>query len=305
MNIDSSLVTYAYEAASYGGSHNPNIGVLHDVESPLKAGYARALIGPDWFGSPKAGTSTHYLVDPVDICQGVPENRIAWHCGTGNRGTIAVEQAGYARFTRADWNTPDGIAQRTNVARLMADINVRRPLIQLRWLTDNELRYAFNNPGTPGGWATHDQMRRVIGGTTHYDPMNAPDATTAYPLTELMMQAVSIRTGKNPEQPQKDWDEMATPEEIRKIVAEEVRSQLLGILRAPEFDSRKILPGVVNDALTFVLRAPEFNLSLDKITEHRQEDVFNAVVAVLHSPEFAEWQEKTRAAADVILAPKS
>lgn len=299
MNIDSSLVTYAYEAASYGGSHSPNIGVLHDVEAPLKAGYAKALIGPDWFGSPKAGTSTHYIVDPVDICQGVPENRIAWHCGIGNRGTIAVEQAGYARNTRADWNTPDGVAQRTNIARLMADINVRRPLIQLRWLTDNELRYAFNNPGTPGGWAHHDQMRRVIGGTTHHDPMNAPDATTAYPLTELMTQAVSIRTGKNPEQPQKDWDEMATPDEIRKIVAEEV--------------ARQVTPKIINDTVAGVLRAGEFDLTKGKIVSEilkgRQEDVERGMLNLFRQPEFAGWKDNTNSAAKKVLgeddSPKS
>jgi len=252
MIADSSLVNYVYESDSYGGPHNPNIGVLHAVESPLKRGFARSLIGPNWFGGP-APTSTHYNVDPGEICQGVPENRIAWHCGTGNPRSIAVEQAGYARFTRPEWNTPDGVAQRTNIARLMADINVRRPLIRLKWLSDEELRYAFNNPGTPGGWATHDQMRRVIGGTTHYDPMNAPNATTAYPLAELMSQAISIRNGTTPDQPQKDWDEMATKDEIRAVVAEEI--------------ARQVTPKIINDVVANVLRAPEFALSRDLITQ--------------------------------------
>lgn len=218
MKADSPVVTYVYESDSYGGSHNPNIGVLHDVECPLEDGYAESLIGSAWFGGP-APTSTHYLVGPDAVCQGVPEGRIAWHCGTGNPRTIAVEQCGYARYNREQWNSPKGRVQRTNIAKLMADINRRRPVIRLKWLTDDELRYAFNNPGSPGGWATHDQMRRVIGGTTHYDPMNAPNADSAYPLSELMAEA----NGNTPEQ---DWFDMATEEQLRAIVREEVGNRL-------------------------------------------------------------------------------
>lgn len=194
MQVDSSLVTYAYEASSYGGSHNPNVVVIHDVECPLKRGYARSLIGPAWFGGP-AGTSTHYLVGPDDICQGVPENRIAWHCGTGNPRTLAIEQCGYASYSAADWDTPEGLVQQENVSKLLADINRRRPLIRLRTLSDSELLYAWNNPGTPGGVATHNQMSRVIRGTTHYDPFNSPNSSIAYPLQRVVNRAVAIRGG--------------------------------------------------------------------------------------------------------------
>ena len=194
MQADSSLVNYVYESDSYGGSHTPNIGVIHDVECPLAPGYARSLIGPNWFGGP-ASTSTHYIVDPVDICQGVPENRIAWHCGTGNPRTIAIEQSGYARFNRGEWTTANGMKQHNLVAKLMADINFRRPLIRLKWLTDGELRTAWNNTGSWGGWATHNQMRRVIGGTTHYDPFNNQDTDQAYPYEMVMALAVKYRGG--------------------------------------------------------------------------------------------------------------
>jgi hypothetical protein len=291
MQADSPVVTYVYESDSYGGSHTPNIGVLHDVEAPLQPGYARSLIGPNWFGGP-ADTSTHYLVGPDDICQGVPENRIAWHCGTGNPRSIAVEQTGYARFSRAEWMTAYGNQQRTNIARLMADINRRRPLIQLRWLSDAQLRAAFDNPGSFGGWTYHDRMRAVIGGTTHYDPQNAPNASAAYPLNELMAEAISIRGGGGPTPPTpptKDWFDMATEADLNRIVA-------------AQLDARGLNGQGINDYVANVLRAPEFDLSKGKIVEHRQEDVFNAVVAVLHSPEFAGWQEVTRAAANEILS---
>lgn len=215
MQVDSPLVTYAYEAVNYGGYHDPNIVVIHDVECPLKRGYARSLIGPAWFGGP-AGTSTHYLVGPDDICQGVPENRIAWHCGTGNPRTLAIEQTGYASNSATDWDTPDGLIQQENVAQLLADINRRRPLIQLRTLSDDELRYAWNNPGTYGGVVTHDQMRRVIRGTTHHDPWNQPDSTVAYPLKRVISRAVAIRGSVVT----KDWFDMATKSELKDAVRE-------------------------------------------------------------------------------------
>lgn len=196
---DSSLVSYFYQASSFGGYHDPNVACIHDVEAPLEDGYARSLIGPNWFGGP-ASTSTHYLVGPDDICQGLSEGRIAWHCGNGNRGSIAIEQCGYARYNLAQWNSPKGLVQQDNVAKLLADINRRRPLIRLRTLSDAELRYALNNPGTPGGIVTHDQMRRAIGGTTHYDPYNAPNAGVAYPLDSVISRAVQYRNGQTPEE---------------------------------------------------------------------------------------------------------
>ena len=195
MKPDSPLVSYAYESDSYGGFHSPNVACIHGVECPLKPGYAKSLIGPAWFGGP-AETSTHYLVGPDDICQGVPENRIAWHCGNGNKCSIALEQCGYAWFSEAEWNTSDGLKQQEHVSALMADVNRRNPLIRLKWLSDVELGYALRNPGTPGGIVTHDQMRRVMGGTTHYDPFNAPNLTISYPLARVISRAVDIRGGK-------------------------------------------------------------------------------------------------------------
>lgn len=91
------------------------------------------------------------------------------------------------------------------------------------------------------------------------------------------------RTG---EAPIKEWDEMATKEEISAL-----------------FDARlrAVMPQVINDTVANVLRAPEFNLSEAKINKHRQEDVFNGTTNVLHSPEFMGWQQETRKAAAEIL----
>lgn len=216
---DSALVTYSYYSPTRGGSQDPNIGVIHSIESPLRPGYAKTLVGPAYFGSSAAGVSIHYLVDPVDTCQGLPETTVGFHVGGGNRGTIGIEQAGYARFSSAEWNTADGQRQMARLSALMADISRRRPKIALRWLSDAQLRGAWGNPGVTGGWVTHDQMRRVIGGTTHYDPWNAPNANTAWPSGSVMANAVAISGGGQPVVPttpsgEDDWLDMGAKEEI-------------------------------------------------------------------------------------------
>lgn len=192
---DSSLVTYTYWAPAHGGGQNPNIAVIHDIECPLVPGYARTLTGPAYFGGSRAGVSAHYVVDPVDTCQGVREGTVGYHVGGSNEGKIGVEQAGYARFTTAQWKTPDAVRQHARVAALLADINRRRPLIRLRILTDSELRTADRNPGSPGGITTHNQISRVLRTTSHHDPYVSSSSKVYYPLGEVVNAAIRIRGG--------------------------------------------------------------------------------------------------------------
>jgi hypothetical protein len=196
VQADDPSVTFTYEAKAYGGTQDPNVAVLHSIECPLADDYARVLTGPAYFGGNTAGVSSTYVVGPDDTCQGVPEDRIAYHVGGGNRGTIAIEQTGRAQFTRTEWLTGKGEAQLVRVATLMAGINRRRPDIELRWLTDDELRAARN--GGRGGFSTHNQFRRVVGGTTHHDPWRGTTDGDAYPWDLLMDTAIQIRGGSAP-----------------------------------------------------------------------------------------------------------
>ena len=63
--------------------------------------------------------SYHYAVDDVEIIQGIPENRNAWHAsdgvnGVGNRKTISIEicysKSGGERFNKAEQNAAEFIA---------------------------------------------------------------------------------------------------------------------------------------------------------------------------------------------------
>jgi hypothetical protein len=156
----------------------PTFGVLHSAETPLAPGYAAAIAR--YFGT-GPGTSCHYMVDPAETWGVLDDMLVAWHCGNGNTNSLAVEQAGYARLSRAEWTTPDGLRQMDRVAAIMGAARGRWG-IGLYLMTDDQLRDAAAGR-IVGGWATHDQCRRVLGGTTHTDPM--PN----YPMDLLMAKA--------------------------------------------------------------------------------------------------------------------
>lgn len=164
----------------------PTFGVLHSAETPLAAGYAASIAR---YFRDKAPTSCHYMTDPAETWGVLPDELVAWHCGNGNPNSLALEQAGYARFSRAEWLTPAGHAQMARNGAVMRAARDRYG-IGLYWMTDQQLRDAHAGR-IVGGWATHDQCRRVLGGTTHSDPM--PN----FPLTEQMAIANGSTTEDN------------------------------------------------------------------------------------------------------------
>lgn len=158
------------EAANYTrGEYKKLLLVVHDVESPEGPSWAEALMGPAWFQKSTTRASCQYMVDSDSIVQGTPELAWAWHCGSpGSKISIGIEQAGYARFTREQWNTPAMRSQRWLLAQLLIDIAKRRN-IPLRYASDQDIRDAAQGRG-PGGICFHRDITRVLGGTTHTDP---------------------------------------------------------------------------------------------------------------------------------------
>ena len=114
--------------------------VLHSAECPLRSGYAISLT--EWFSStvyPQAPiASWQRFVDPVHRVRAVPDHLGAWHASEANSMSIGWEQAGYARFTREEWLTPDGRAQMELLAFDMAEVALRDG-IPPRWLTTAEV----------------------------------------------------------------------------------------------------------------------------------------------------------------------
>jgi hypothetical protein len=177
-------VTGFIQAKYHGGTQTPTFGVLHSAETPLANGYARSI--SNYFTRNTNETSATFMLGPDETFQLLDTSLVAWHCGNGNTRSVGVEQSGYAALSRAQWLTDAGMAQIHRLAALMNDLK-RAHGIGTYFMSDAQLLQAYHGQ-IVGGWATHDQCRRVLGGTSHTDPM--PN----YPFDVL----VSVLGGSTP-----------------------------------------------------------------------------------------------------------
>lgn len=211
---DRTVTAYAHGGVMAGG---PRLGVIHSAETPLAAGYAYS-IARNWFGTAKAGTSATVMIDPTETIRLLPDNVVAYHVGPkGNGFSVGVEQAGYANFSRVQWLTTAGQQQLRRVAQYMRECRDRWG-IPLRWATDAQIRAAAVPGGPAAGWCFHDDVRRVLGGTTHTDPM--PN----YPKTDLMALAIA---GEDEDMP--SLDEIANAVWGYNINGANARDRLQGV----------------------------------------------------------------------------
>jgi hypothetical protein len=191
------------QAVSHGGlMKKPTLIVIHSAETPLAAGYAKS-IAENWFGK-SATTSAHFMVDPVETIRLLSDNVVSYAVGPNANGfTLNIEQAGYASLSRAQWTTPAGMAQHTRVGALVAEL-AKAHGIPLRWATDAQIKAAAG--GVVGGVCFHNDIHRVLGGTTHTDP------TPNYP-GDLLMAAATTTT---PVAPVQEDDDM-TPAQAAQL----------------------------------------------------------------------------------------
>lgn len=177
----------AYVQAKYHGgtmTSGPTFTVVHDAETPLARGYADSIT--EFFRKgPAAGTSAHAMVGPEKAVKLLPDNVVAYAAGPkANPRGWHLEQTGYASFTRAAWSAPLGVAQMLRVAACLREVHDTWG-IPKRWCTDAQLRAAAAGDRSQGGISTHQQVARVLGGTTHTDP------ETNYPRDLLLVAVLS------------------------------------------------------------------------------------------------------------------
>lgn len=151
--------------------------VLHSGESPLRGGFAQSLT--NWANTPlSAGgpvASWHWFVDPIAIVSMVPPQYAAWHASEANPMSEGFEQAGYARFTRAEWLTADGMKQIDNLAWLLAQ-RAKANGIPMVWLTTAQVNaITSGRDRVTKGFCTHRQV----------DPDTRTDPGDGYPFDVL------------------------------------------------------------------------------------------------------------------------
>lgn len=137
--------------------------------------------------------SAHFFSDPSTIIQSLDTRYDAWHAGsrTGNRYAVAFEIIGYNSWSESYWRRAID-----RVAPLIAEV-CRTHKISPQWLSASQAR-----DGRTTGFVTHDDMRRVWGGTTHTDP--GPNFPRTY-LMDAVRRELGTPTTPTPVPPTSDW----------------------------------------------------------------------------------------------------
>lgn len=134
--------------------------VLHSTVSPCEDGGAQAIA--EYFAREDNKTSAHYVVDPHNRRQCVPDHNIAYHCGY-NTGSIAVEMCEYPSQDRTRWDDTAHRQLEINAAHLVA-----------RLCAAYDIRpYFVGRLGLLAGIhgvTTHAAMSKAFKMSTHWDP---------------------------------------------------------------------------------------------------------------------------------------
>ena len=147
--------------------------VLHSGECPLRGGYAQSLT--NWANTTAVEASWHWFVDPIALVSMVDPLYAAWHASEANPMSEGFEQAGYARFSRAEWLTAEGLKQIENLAWLMAQ-RAKLNGIPMKWLTTDQVTAITNGRDrTTKGFCLHRQI----------DPETRTDPGDNYPFDVL------------------------------------------------------------------------------------------------------------------------
>lgn len=148
--------------------------VLHSAECPLRGGYALSLT--EWAITSGVIASWQRFIDPFHRVYMIEDDYAAWHASEANPMSIGWEQAGYARFSRAEWTTPDGMLQMESLAYDMAQV-AKRDGIPPVWLTTAQVT-AITTYGDrkTKGFCLHRQI----------DPESRTDPGDGYPYELLM-----------------------------------------------------------------------------------------------------------------------
>ena len=106
------------------GWHHPVRVVLHDTESYDRVGISDIQGIAEFFKRQGLGYGSHLVIDREGKTgRLVDDDRIGWHVGGANTGSLGIEQIGFGRFRRADWRKRP--LQLEKVARWLAWWNTR------------------------------------------------------------------------------------------------------------------------------------------------------------------------------------
>jgi hypothetical protein len=193
----------------------------HSGETPLRGGFAESLTRAN-NADPKWQASWPSFVDPIARVRQVAWPNSAWTQGIANAIAVGLECAGYARFSKADWLTPEGLKQLENLAhewvyywRLEEEVG---NIIPLRWLTTAEVQKVLAGNRSIKGFCTHAQI----------DPNSRTDPGPNFPYDRLLQRIGEILGGKVTPATAKDELDMAGEKEFKQWVREVLKEDVNG-----------------------------------------------------------------------------
>jgi hypothetical protein len=199
-------------------NYTPSVGravtmvVMHSMEAPDRPDTAEGVAA--WFGGLRGAApeaSAHACVDVDSIVLCVKPIDVAWGAQGANACSYHVEQAGFARYSREEWLSPEGSEMLTLAAghvRLACD-HFGLPVVEITLeetaalIRDSMIRQRKLSgvvSGHPGGICRHRDVTRVWQEFARYglpDPrkLDKPfwpthsDPGNFYPMDELITRA--------------------------------------------------------------------------------------------------------------------
>jgi len=168
-----------YPAYNHGGERTQGsirYIVLHSTEGDTAKGAA------EYFTHPESGGSANLVVDDTVCYRCLGDNVIPWGAPPLNTHGFHIEQAGCAKWTRAEWMAHEATIDR---AAFKAALRVKWYTIPPRLLDVAALKADYGHAeshGLPpgGGITTHAVISKAFGLSDHSDP--GPN----YPLDVFM-----------------------------------------------------------------------------------------------------------------------
>lgn len=259
--------------------------VQHSAECPLRGGYAQSLTNAS-NTVPSYQASWHGFCDPIARVRQIPWYLGAWTQGVANQYAIGMEVAGYARFTKEDWLTPEGLKQLENTAHEWAYYwrteKANGNEIDLRWITTDEVNAVKNGNRDISGFCTHGQI----------EPGSRWDPGPNFPYDRLLNRVKQL-VGNAPAPVEK---ELTVAEADRIINA--FRSHMNALLLNGYTTGGEQFPGIVEEIRGISSRT---NRYLDTKVSEVPEKVAKARVNRGGKPETHSWRQDTADGTSAIL----
>lgn len=206
-------------AHSSGTSNKPiNRVVIHCTVSPCEPGGARSIAR--YFRGASAGGSAHYVIDPTETIQAAWDSVTCWHAPP-NSHSLGVELCDPMTGSDRRWADANHQSMLKRTAVLVAQLCLAYN-VPITRLSVSELQAGRR------GICGHVDVAQAWRQSTHWDP------GPGFPWDQFMtyVRAAAADLQNTPSAPVKDWFDMATEADLRKLVREEVQAAIPAVAAA-------------------------------------------------------------------------